>query len=198
MINVRIGMAMLDLGQFPELSGLIADALAERSAETHSAIAARLDSVDPTAADQLREAYEIARVIVPLLTAVAFSTSPPSRPTDEPSRDEIRTELDGPGGDYLRLVALLGSALGAVRSADAELPPLLSQWCELAWSAGWAIVDDLRRHGVPVPSISIPGFSRREWRQRWASRVLTGLDDAELAEIEESTARSEARRAPAL
>ena len=198
MINWRLGLALVELGRLPELSGLIADALEERTAGAHEAIGARLDAVDPTAADQLREAFSIARVVVPLITAVAFSSAPHIRPPDEPSRDELRAEMEGPAGDYLRLVALLGASLSAVRAEDTPLPPLLAEWCALAWAAGWSTVDDLRRSGLPVPAISIPGFTRREWRQRWASRVLAGLDDAELAEIEESTTRSEARRAPAL
>jgi hypothetical protein len=193
MINWRLGLALLELGRLPELSGLIADALEERSAGAHEAIRARLDAVDPTAADQLREAFTIARVVVPLITALAFSSTSHARPPDEPSREEMRAEMEGPAGDYLRLVALLGAALSAVRAENTPLPPLLAEWCALAWDAGWSTVDDLRRSGLPVPAISIPGFTRREWRERWASRVLSGLDADALADLDDAASRSETR-----
>jgi nucleotidyltransferase-like protein len=140
----------------------------------HGLIRQRLESIDETAADDLREAHEWLRAILST-TTITLGPAPP--PVDVPevgpvaqqwatiSDADIRRELVGEARAFFRGLLLTIGALDVLERAD--LPVNIVEWCALALTELHATANVLRASGLPIPTdVLIPGYSTAAWRER--------------------------------
>jgi predicted nucleotidyltransferase len=140
----------------------------------HDLIRQRLEPIDVTAADDLREAHEWLRAI---LSATAITLGPALQQADVTdagrfaqqratiSDADIQRELVGEARTFFRGLLLTIGALDVLERA--ELPVTIAPWCALALTELHATANALRASGLPVPTdVVIPGYSPAAWRER--------------------------------
>lgn len=154
----------------------------------HDLIRQRLEPIDVTAADDLREAHEWLRAI---LSATTITLGPALQQADgaadgafvQPratiSDADIRRELVGEARTFFRGLLLTIGALDVIERG--ELPVTIVEWCALALTELHATANVFRASGLPIPTdVVIPGYSTASWRERrrmqGARRAPTLLD----------------------
>ena len=139
----------------------------------HDLIRQRLEPVDVTAADDLREEHEWLRAI---LSTTAITLGPALRQVDVAdvgpfaqqwetiSDADIRRELVGEARAFFRGLLLTIGALDVLERT--ELPVNIVEWCALALTELHAAANVFRASGLPVPTdVLIPGYSTADWRE---------------------------------
>lgn len=178
----------------PAVATILGSITEEQDLERHRRIAAKLEPVDETAADELRETFELMRrvlaaafvVLKPHLTRLASVGETLGSISDE----ELARELSGPNGSFIRGLMLTIASLECVLDKRPP-PPRIVEWCDLAFAEMHETARTLRAAGLPVPStISIPGFTAKEWRARKAKRAFAGLSADEIRRFDAALARS--------
>jgi len=149
----------------------------DRERARHEHIARRLEQVDVDASDALRTAYEWLRVVLTATTIdLREELTDPSNEMELLSRlteDELRFELAGEAGAFLRGMLLTVGALDLVLE-DRPIPPHISEWCHLALHEMQSCASSLRTRGVVIPfEVAIPGFTPESWRARRRAREAT-------------------------
>jgi predicted nucleotidyltransferase len=142
--------------------------------DVHRLIGARLESLDPDAADDLREAFAWLRAILAALLAdhrAAIVLATRAAPEEVyPSDEVVRQELRGSGGALFRGLLLTVAAVETLYGS-APLPQNVGRWCDLAKREVHAAANALRADSVAIPTaVIIPGIAPAEWRGRRASR----------------------------
>lgn len=139
----------------------------------HDLIRRRLEPVDVTAADDLREAHEWLRAILSM-TAITLGPAlrqvdladvgPFAQQRDTISDGDIRRELVGEARAFFRGLLLTIGALDVLERT--ELPVNIVEWCALALTELHATANVFRASGLPVPTdVLIPGYSIADWRE---------------------------------
>jgi hypothetical protein len=178
----------------PAVAKVLGSITEEQDVERHRLIAQKLEPIDDVAADELREVFELMRQIV----AAAFLVLKPhlskltglGETLGAGSDEDLARELSGPNGAFLRGLMLTVAALESVLDKRPP-PPRIVDWCDLAFNEMHATARALRAAGVPVAStISIPGFTAKEWRERRATRAFSGLDAREIRRFDAALGRS--------
>lgn len=142
----------------------------------HARVRERLEPLDPIAADELREAYEWLRAILAgfveqFRTELAIASKTVAH-VPQLTADEVRSELRGPSGSFLRGMLLTIAAVEVVLAEDA-LPSTISRWCDLALRENQAAANAFRAQGIRIPTaIAIPGMTPAQWRRRRSSSRL--------------------------
>jgi hypothetical protein len=133
----------------------------------------RLEPIDATAADDLREACEwlraiLATTVVTLGPAVqqleVVEVTPAVQALHALGNADIQRALRGEIRTFFRGLLLTIAALDTLERA---LPPeAIVEWCALARTELHATANMFRASGMPVPTnISIPGYSPVAWRE---------------------------------
>lgn len=195
-VHVRLRSALARLLREDSLAAAISALDEDTLAAAHDTVDERLGPRDPIAADALRETYGWFVELLPVFVE--------HMPADVPERieqvaedeilDEVQRELETPAASLLRAEALMLAALIAVDDEDAPLPPLLGTWCTWALDETRVFISVLRKDGVQLVGPRIPGFTHKQWRERWADRVLDNFDDDDLAAFDAATRRLPSRR----
>ena len=144
----------------------------------HEDIRAALESADAIAADELHEAYEWLRaILVALLDSVRHELPgmlDTAMTLPELSDEDVRRELRGPGGSFLRALVLTTAAIDVVTAR--KTPPMLGEWCDAALLEVQAAANAFRAQGVAVPTlVHVPGVTHEERRARWVKRTTGRL-----------------------
>ncbi|MEW5853003.1 MAG: hypothetical protein AB2A00_29740 [Myxococcota bacterium] len=133
------------------------------------------------------EGLEWLRTLLPVI-ATAF-TLPGAAVEDvlarihETDEERLRKELQGEVGVFMRGLVLLAAASEAVVDVR-PLPAAIVEWCDESFLAVQAAVRALRARGIPLPfEVTIPGFTPKQWRERWAARTFQDLSDEAAAEL---------------
>lgn len=178
----------------PAVATILGSITEAQDLERHRRIAAKLEPIDETAADELRETFELMRQVL----AAAFAVLKPhlARLVDvgeklgTVSDEELTREMNGPNGAFIRGLMLTIASLECVLD-ERPPPPRIVEWCDLAFNEMHAAARALRTAGISVPStISIPGFTAKEWRARFASRAFRGLSEQEIRRFDAALART--------
>ncbi len=154
----------------PAIEGIV---LVETSTEVFQTFRERLAPRHQTAADNLQEAYAWLGAILAVLVDEYRAELPSvENIPSEPSECELRNELRGPAGTFLRGLVLTIAAAEVVLN-DSELPPNIETWCEQALREVHATANTFRAEGIDVPtSVSFPGSTHRP---RLPVRIRSGL-----------------------
>jgi len=140
----------------------------------HDLIRQRLEPIDVTAADDLREAHEWLRAILST-TTITFGPALPqgdlagvgrlARHVEMISDADIRRLLVGEARTFFRGLLLTIGALDVLERT--ELPVTIVEWCALALTELHATANVFRASGLPIPTdVLIPGYSTAAWRER--------------------------------
>ncbi len=188
----RFGHAIAAAFTDPHARDLLA-AAADAGNPTEALIASRLEPVDALAADELREGLEWMRALLPVVsTALSVPDVVEKAVLEMQTGDEaaLREALRGDLGVFIRGLVMLAAASEAVADASRPLPPAIAEWCHEAFSALHSAIRSLRGRGVPFPfEVSIPGYTAKQWRERWAARVFEGLSDENMAQVNDAMIR---------
>lgn len=151
----------------------------ERRRACHDLIRQRLEPIDPTAADDLREAYEWLRAIS---ASVSITVHAAPHDADAEQRQDGSTEARKPISDEQIRRALVGKTrplfrgllltVGALDLIERDrAPPVIAEWCRLALDELHVTANALRAEGLPVPNeVHIPGWTAAAWRERRAAQ----------------------------
>lgn len=199
LVGSRLSAALQPLLESDTLRHMLASIDDDKVQKAHHQIEERLGSIDPLAADALREAYATFISVLPIL-ADQFSSGGESAMHvlalgEGELRAVITAELKTDAGLFLRLEALVIAAMTSIDDGNTELPPLIRNWCFLALASAHELSRRLRRSGVPLPAPHVPGFTEKQWRERWADRVFSGMSPKNVAGFERATARLRSGRA---
>lgn len=184
-LMVRFGQSIAAGFREPHARDLLA-AAADVKDQTEAMPASRLELVDQLAADQLREGQEWLKTLLPVFAA-AFLTPDVDDALKEMASDDaaVKEALRGDFGTYMQGLVLLAAASEAVADTSRPLPEPIVEWCDVAFHALHVALRGLRARGIPLPfEVPIPGFTARQWRERWAARVFEGMSDHAMTDLE--------------
>lgn len=133
----------------------------------------RLEPIDATAADDLREACEWLRAILsttvvtlgPVVRQMeVVGVTPAVQALHALGNADIRCALRGEIRTFFRGLLLTIAALDTLERA--QPPETIVEWCALALTELHATANMFRAAGMPIPTeVPIPGYSSAAWRE---------------------------------
>ena len=191
--SISLGKVLTPLLSDPHVVNAMESTLAVRAEEQFEQVAAFVEPIDDWAADHLRETLALSRSTLPVfLSAVAQAELEELDKIEE----DLIDSLEWPHTAPTIMIAFLTATFEWLQKHDGEsLHPLFSVWCEIAHNAANETVSLLSEMGIRISSPWIPGFTAREWRQRWAARVYSGFTNDEMRDLDSTLRRRHARRA---
>lgn len=188
-LSLDLGAGLAKLASEPRATAALTSVLEGASDGQFALISSRVEPLDELAADYLRETLSISRAVQPVFLAALEST-------DLAALDITAQGAVSQFPEEWTAATTMGAFLTAClewAQEEEHLHPLFRTWARLSSEAAHATLRFLRRDGIPVAQPPIPGFTRREWRRRWAARVLDEMTEPQLEEFERSLGRSDSR-----
>lgn len=174
----RVSRELSPLFGDPVFLAVVRERLDHGGERFEEAICTRLQTTDPWAADDLREAMSWMRAVIGAIV-VAPTAGLADAVVQQPTDAQLRAELRGSGGSLIRGL-FLTMAVGEMLVDPSPLPPFTGELCRHALIEMQAAANALRANGFAVSTaVHVIGYTPREWEERRGAGT-TGLMPARL------------------